>query len=80
MRFLTTCERPVHYLLMLFRVCLVLAVGLVLAWPPRVTARQEQALSDVLQRAGSYVEAFQNNSRASSLKKPTSRRSCRFQV
>ena len=44
---------------MLFRVCLVLAVGLVLAWPPRVTARQEQALSDILQRAGSYVEAFQ---------------------
>jgi hypothetical protein len=43
----------------LFRVCLVLAVGLLLAWPPRVTARQEQALSDVLDRAGSYVEAFQ---------------------
>lgn len=59
MRFLTTCARPVHHLLMLFRVCLVLGVGLVLAWPPRVTARQEQALSDILQRAGSYVEAFQ---------------------
>ena len=37
----------------------VLAVGLVLAWPPRVTAREEQALSVILQRAGSYVEAFQ---------------------
>jgi hypothetical protein len=43
----------------LFRVCLVLTAGLVLAWPPGVTARQEQALSDILQRAGSYVEAFQ---------------------
>lgn len=44
---------------MLFRVCLVLAIGLVLAGPQRLTARQEQALSDVLQRAGSYVEKFQ---------------------
>jgi hypothetical protein len=49
----------VHHRLVLFRVCLVLAVGLAVAWPPRVTARQEPALSDVLQRAGSYVEAFQ---------------------
>ena len=48
-----------HHRLVLFRVCLVLAVGLAVAWPPRVTARQEPALSDVLQRAGSYVEAFQ---------------------
>jgi hypothetical protein len=43
----------------LFRACFVLAVGLPLAWPPRVTARQEPALSDILQRAGSCVEAFQ---------------------
>ena len=44
---------------MLFRVYLVVAVGLVLGSPPPVTAPQEQALSDILERAGSYVEAFQ---------------------
>jgi hypothetical protein len=49
----------VHHPLVPFRVCLVLAVGLAGAWTPRVTARQEPALSDILQRAGSYVEAFQ---------------------
>jgi hypothetical protein len=43
----------------LFRVCLVLVVGLTLRWPLRVTARQEQALPDILQQAGAYVEEFQ---------------------
>ena len=47
------------YLLVLFRAYLVLAVGLVLNWSPLSAVRQEQALSDVLHRAGSYVESFQ---------------------
>jgi hypothetical protein len=57
-KFLVTSVRG-SYLLVLFRAYLVLAVGLVLNWSPLSAARQEQALSDVLHRAGSYVEAFQ---------------------
>jgi hypothetical protein len=40
-------------------VCLVLVAGLALGWPLHVAARQEPDLSDVLHRAGSYVEEFQ---------------------
>jgi hypothetical protein len=43
----------------LFRGCLVVAVSLTLGGSLRVTARQEQALLDILQRAGTYVEDFQ---------------------
>ncbi len=39
--------------------CLVLLVALTLGGPLRLTARQDQALSDILQRAGAYVEDFQ---------------------
>jgi hypothetical protein len=43
----------------LCRMSLVLLVGVTLAGPRLVTARQEQLLPDILHRAGAYVEDFQ---------------------
>ena len=44
---------------MVFRACLVLVVGLTIAGSPGLTAGQQPELTDILHRAGLYVEEFQ---------------------
>ena len=43
----------------MFRACLVLVVGLTITGSPGLTAGQQTDLTDILHRAGLYVEEFQ---------------------
>jgi hypothetical protein len=56
---LTRLSRRPTICVVMFRAWLVLVVGLAIAAPRQLTAGQQPDLSDILHRAGSYVEEFQ---------------------